>query len=255
MAASVNHPRDAEAAEYVIGTLPLNERLAFERDMALDASLVQVVRSWEDLLAPLSEALPTVEPSASTWQAIHTAIGVRAVDAPDRRASAAPSTSGQVIAWPVSSELKRLRRSRGMWRAATMAVGALAASLAVFVAYDGLWPEPAQERLVAVVNRSGELPALIVRVDPRAGLVHVRAVAAETPPDHSLELWSIVGTGAPRSLGLVSSGQGRRPIPAADRGHLQGATLAVSVEPPGGSKTGGPTGPVVYQGKLVPDVD
>ena len=30
-----------------------------------------------------------------------------------------------------------------------------------------------------------------------------------------------------------------------------GATFAVSVEPPGGSTTGGPTGPVVYSGKLV----
>jgi anti-sigma-K factor RskA len=29
------------------------------------------------------------------------------------------------------------------------------------------------------------------------------------------------------------------------------ATFAISVEPLGGSKTGGPTGPVVYTGQLV----
>lgn len=31
----------------------------------------------------------------------------------------------------------------------------------------------------------------------------------------------------------------------------RGAALAVSVEPPGGSPTGQPTGPVTYQGKLI----
>ena len=34
-------------------------------------------------------------------------------------------------------------------------------------------------------------------------------------------------------------------------GPAEGATLAVSVEPKGGSPTGAPTGPVVYSGRLV----
>jgi anti-sigma-K factor RskA len=31
-----------------------------------------------------------------------------------------------------------------------------------------------------------------------------------------------------------------------------GGVLAVSLEPPGGSPTGAPTGPVLYQGKMLP---
>jgi anti-sigma-K factor RskA len=92
-------------------------------------------------------------------------------------------------------------------------------------------------------------------VDTRAGLVTVRSVGAETPADHSLELWYIAAAGGtPRSLGLVDQKRRQAVLPAAARtGDLAGATLAVSVEPPGGSKTGAPTGPVIYSGKLIQD--
>ena len=61
------------------------------------------------------------------------------------------------------------------------------------------------------------------------------------------------GGGNPRSLGLLKADGvtvlDRRRLPPA---LLAGGTalLAVSVEPPGGSPTGVPTGPVVYAGKL-----
>ncbi len=63
-----------------------------------------------------------------------------------------------------------------------------------------------------------------------------------------LELWAAAGTGAPRSLGLISASGasvfGRTRLP-------EGTDhLAVSLEPPGGSPTGAPTGPVLYVGKL-----
>ncbi|MEO6276353.1 anti-sigma factor domain-containing protein, partial [Roseateles sp.] len=70
-----------------------------------------------------------------------------------------------------------------------------------------------------------------------------------------LELWSVPpeAGGAPRSLGLIAADGStviaRQRLPAS---LLTGGTaaLAVSVEPPGGSPTGVPTGPVVYAGKL-----
>jgi anti-sigma-K factor RskA len=42
-------------------------------------------------------------------------------------------------------------------------------------------------------------------------------------------------------------------LAAGEAGRLEGATIAVTVEPKGGSPTGNPTGPVVYSGKLVPE--
>jgi anti-sigma-K factor RskA len=68
-----------------------------------------------------------------------------------------------------------------------------------------------------------------------------------------LELWSVPPQGAPRSLGLISaSGTTVLPRDRLPAGLLKGGTaaLAVSVEPPGGSPTGAPTGPVVFAGKL-----
>jgi anti-sigma-K factor RskA len=70
-----------------------------------------------------------------------------------------------------------------------------------------------------------------------------------------LELWSVPaeGRGGPVSLGLISANGATvldpKRIPA---GLLLQRTdlLAVSVEPPGGSPTGAPTGPVVFAGKL-----
>ena len=74
-----------------------------------------------------------------------------------------------------AAEVTRLRRSRRIWQGATGAVTALAATLALYIA---LAPPPTPSSgLVAVVNRTGDLPALIVRVDPRAGVVQVRELA------------------------------------------------------------------------------
>lgn len=233
------HPRDTEAAEYVVGTLSPAERESFARELDRDPALLAAVRAWEERLAPLAEAVPPVEPGPSLWGSL-----LRAV-APE----ATPPT-GDVLPFAAAGEIRRLRRSRAIWQGATAAIASLAAALALYIAVDRGAPGP-QPGLVAVVNRSGDLPALIVRVDPRAGTVQVRELAAETPTDRSLELWSIVGGGAPRSLGLVAPGPTRVAIPPDDRARLDGATIAVTVEPRGGSPTGGPTGAVVYSGRLV----
>ena len=82
--------------------------------------------------------------------------------------------------------------------------------------------------------------------------MRVQSVAAEFPPDRSLELWLIEGAQAPRSLGTMDDGLNNLILPAVARsGDLAGSTLAVSIEPRGGSRTGAPTGPVIYTGKLV----
>jgi anti-sigma-K factor RskA len=70
----------------------------------------------------------------------------------------------------------------------------------------------------------------------------------EAPPDKSYELWSIEPNAAPKSLGLVEQASLSRALPVAPTGK---ATLAISLEPKGGSPTGAPTGPVVFSGALV----
>jgi anti-sigma-K factor RskA len=228
------HPRDHDAAEFALGTFMPDERAAFARDMAADAELAAAAHLWEGRLAELAEQTLPVQPSPAVWEGISARLDAE-----------------QPKVVPFAS-VARLSRSRSLWRAATLATGSMAAALALFIVYDRLEIGPAKPTLVAVVNRSGELPALIVRVDPRGGTVQVRSLAAETPENRSLELWSIAGTQAPKSLGVVDRAA-RIVLAAGEAGRLEGTTIAVTVEPKGGSPTGNPTGPVVYSGKLVPE--
>jgi anti-sigma-K factor RskA len=66
------------------------------------------------------------------------------------------------------------------------------------------------------------------------------------------ELWLIPSDGKPRPVGLLNA---EKPVAIAHPQALaaltaSGSTLAVSLEPPGGSPTGAPTGPVIGAGKL-----
>ena len=135
---------------------------------------------------------------------------------------------------------------------ATFATGALAAALALFVVDRDLLRAPAPAgAYFAAVNRGGDMPALIVRVDLANHSVMVRPVEAETPPDRSLQLWYVASGKAPMSMGLVGKERDKMPMPSDME--MKNGMFAVSVEPMGGSPTGAPTGPIVYKGMLVPE--
>ena len=152
---------------------------------------------------------------------------------------------------PVS--LLALRASRDRWRMGAIAFATLAAGFAFFsidrVIMD--WRE-AEMSYVAVVNRGGDLPALIVRVDLARHSVFVRPVAMEGQEGKSLELWYIGQGKPPKSMGLVDNRMApewKIPLPAG--AHVEKATFAVTAEPEGGSPTHAPTGPIVYSGQLL----
>ena len=64
------------------------------------------------------------------------------------------------------------------------------------------------------------------------------------------ELWVIPADGKPRSLGVVPEKAAASMTVRPEHREMlaEGATLAVSLEPEGGSPTGQPTGPVVMTG-------
>ena len=67
-----------------------------------------------------------------------------------------------------------------------------------------------------------------------------------------MELWVIPSGGKPHSLGLIDPERSVKVmVPPELRPHVTAdSILAISVEPPGGSPTGQPTGPVIANGKL-----
>jgi len=103
----------------------------------------------------------------------------------------------------------------------------------------------------ATLVNASQQPAL--RIQAFADYLQVEPLTlAALEPARVLELWAIPAGGKPISLGLVpDAGKGRIQLSKEQQALLTAPlTLAVSLEPQGGSPTGQPTGPVLYQGAL-----
>ncbi|MEK1851394.1 MAG: anti-sigma factor, partial [Phyllobacterium sp.] len=107
-------------------------------------------------------------------------------------------------------------------------------------------------QLVASMAAEGSPVRTMAIFDERTKKLKVTVVAGDMPQDRSLELWLIAGSAAPVSLGLIKSPQVTEfnlPQPVATK-LRDGTTLAISVEPVGGSPSGAPTGAVVAAGTV-----
>ena len=236
---------DMDAAEYVLGTLDRDERSAFAARLKSDSQARIAVAWWEARLFDLAAVVPDVAPPLAIWAGIEreldrspvTPMRFRVIEGGGVEASVTPT----------------LRRALNRWRAFALMSSGVAAALLVFVGareWTGTGAN-AGASYMAAVNRGGDKPALLIRVDLKNHKVFVRPVAAETPNGKSLELWYIGANNPPVSMGVVDSAAIAMPIP--DGVRPDATVFAVSVEPVGGSRTGGPTGPVVYSGELIKD--
>jgi anti-sigma-K factor RskA len=217
------------AAEYVLGVLAAAERREVEHRLAREPAFAAEVAFWEERLAPLADAAPPAAPPPDAWSRIESAIAAE---------TAAPVRSS-------------LWQSLPFWRGLTAASATLAAaSIAALVV--ALAP-PSRAPLTATLGGSAGQPNFVAAVTAQGNTLVIVPAALLANDQRSYELWLIPnGETRPRSLGLVQPGHPvRLDIPAALAGRIaQDATLAVSEEPPGGSPTGQPTGPVIATGKL-----
>ncbi len=218
---------DALAAEYVIGTMRGGARRRFESLLPAHAVLREATLAWQERLMPMTAALDPVQPSGDVWRRIS--------DRLDRRKNVVAGTWDRLAFW------------RGLTAFASVA----AIGLAVLLATPRAVPPPIVVVLAATgAAASGAATAPIVASISGDGTTLVtRSIApVALRADRSLELWAVPTQGAPRSLGLLPGGSG---VVALRGKVLAGAdTLAVTVEPAGGSPTGAPTGPIVYAGKF-----
>jgi anti-sigma-K factor RskA len=218
------------AAEYVLGVLGAEERREVERRLAQDPALATEVAFWEERLGGLADAIAPVAPPPQTWSRIEAAVGA---------AAAARPTS----VW----------HSLAFWRGFGIASATLAAASIAALAYIGLVPAPRQSLMATLAGSAGQ-PNFVAAVTATGNSLVVVPAALLTTDPRAIELWLIPSgpNQRPHSLGLVQPGQPiRLTIPPDLVGRLgPDATLAVSLEPPGGSPTGLPTGPVIASGKL-----
>jgi len=232
---------DALAAQYVAGTLRGPARRRFEALLAAHPGLRQAVAAWRARLMPLTGAVEPQAPPASAWQGIEQRLWP----------TAAPSTAAE------AAHTAPWWRTLAFWRGASAFATVAAIGLGVLLAT----PQPQAPPVIVVLQAADGAPAgtgggsfvASFSADGRSLVTRpVQPVALQV--DRALELWAVPPQGAPRSLGLVSASGltviQRDKLPQALLDQRNTAALAVSVEPPGGSPTGAPTGPVVFAGRL-----
>jgi anti-sigma-K factor RskA len=200
---------DALAGEYVLGVLDMADRTAVEARIKTDARFAATVAAWEDRLAGLNDDFAEVP---------------------------APNLLPKIEArlFPVAAKPQRswFGWLAGAAVAATLAIGAVV-----------LWPVTPAPEFTATLQAEGQ--PLVIAASYAAGVISVtRAGGPEAEAGRVYELWLIDGANAPVSLGLIEGETATRPV----ENLPEGAVLAISLEPDGGSTTGAPTGPVLVTG-------
>ncbi|MBN8533544.1 MAG: anti-sigma factor [Rhizobiales bacterium] len=227
-------PDDLEtlAGEYALGTL---EGAELHRAMQLEAKDLrfrEAVISWRLRLAPLDDTAAPITPTRSLWVRIEAGLGV--------------SRQKPVAARP--SRLAQLWDSLNFWRPLGLAGGmaglVLAAVLAVTVARG-----PVAPLYVAVLNTSDGRAAAVVNVYSNGQVTLIPLEDISVPQGRIIEVWTLQN----REQGPVSIGRIDRArtlkldlknLGKPEANHLFELTL----EPPGGSPTGKPTGPILMKG-------
>jgi anti-sigma-K factor RskA len=216
--------RDELAAEYVLGTLEAREAAEVAHALATDAALAEAVARWEARLAPLTALAAPEAPPPGLWARIEAALDPRPATTPG---------------W--------WRKLADPWRLGALGATAVAAGLAAFIL---LRPAPAP-MLMTVLLTDRDQPAWLVQ----AAGGEIRLAALNTrppPPDRVLELWALPqGATAPTSLGLIPA-DGRVTVRPTTIRPSPGMLIEITLEPPGGSPIGRPTGPIQFIGRLAP---
>lgn len=204
---------DMLAAEYVLGTLPLDQREAAATRIRRDAHFALAVERWQDRLSPLNDAYD---------------------DAP--APNLLPQIEARLFGVPDQPAPKR-----AFWKSWFGGV-AIAAALGVAVLiYLPTAPQP----FTPLTQLTAENTDLRYEVGLRGDELRVARISgAPAEAGRAHELWLIIGNAPPVSLGVINGAE----LTLASMGLSAGMVLAISLEPTGGSPTGAPTGPVLVTG-------
>ena len=218
----MSEPLDELASEYVLGTLPAEQRAEVEQRLPHDAELRAAVDAWEQRLLPLAALAEPVPPSAQLWRRIERNLG-----------------SARAPWWDLLA----------LWRG--LAAAGLAAS--VVLATLLLTRSPVEPSFVVVlVAPQTQAPGWVIQASNNQQIQLIPLGVMEVPADKALQFWT-KGDGwqGPVSLGLVKPGESLS-VPLDKLPPLSSNQLfELTLEDPRGSPTGKPTGPIQAIGRAV----
>lgn len=239
--------RQMLAAEYVLGTLRGLARARFERLLAADAWLKAEVYGWEARLGELSHGVKPIAPRPIIWASIDYRINADRSGKVQSLRPAAPTPRGSLWrGWALLSTAASVALAIGLWLQTQRAPEVETRTVRVEVPVQATMP------YVAILQPAKSKAKWLVSMYPDSRTIKVAAVGHYDmdAQAHSLELWVLEKSG-PRPLGLLpTNGKGEMTMPA-DLQVAGDMTLAVSLEPHGGSPTGKPTGPVILAAPAV----
>lgn len=210
---------NALSAQYALGTLRGNARLHFEKRLAQEQELAQQLGRWQTLLAPFENSTQPQIPPERVWKKLELSL-------PPQKTTAS-IWNWNYLGWALAAGLAAIVlvpyfTSRSPELAPLVVLNSSDAT-------KGQW----------IVNADSERKTLqLVPVQPRA-----------IATNNSLQLWAIPSGAKPISLGLVNASHSTQ-LTTDNVALSPGTTIAISLEPQGGSPTGQPTGPVVFSGTL-----
>ncbi|HDS1696533.1 MULTISPECIES: anti-sigma factor [unclassified Pseudomonas] len=221
--------RDQLIAEYVLGVLSADERAQVEAMAAQDPKAQAAIAAWQSHFACWLDELPEASPPEHVWQAIEEQL------------------------FPVSGQQVRERpawwRGLGFWRwtSAALAAGLLVSMITLLQP-----PSPTPPAMLARLEQSDGNTLFAATVQAGGTSVLFIPTRTTTWQYRSAQVWLIGGDGTAHSLGLLPANVATALVVPSELASAltAGAVLAVSLEPPEGSPTGLPTGPVIAQGKI-----
>ena len=236
MSTPLDDNSDLRYAEYVLGVLDADARADVEREMASNEAAAAAVELWRRRLLPLAEEIAPHEPPPQVWSRIRSALQL---DAPAR---------GQLRA-----RRPGIAASLRFWQRLSLATGALAVACIVALLLVLRHPTPPVPYMASTLAQTDGRIGWTATMDiEKARLIIVPATPRRFTTGRAPELWLIARGEKPIAVGMISVS---RPVTLTLRPALLSrvgptAMLAVSVEPPGGSPTGQPTGPVIATGGI-----
>jgi anti-sigma-K factor RskA len=241
MSAGANPDRDRLAAEYVLGTLEGEERREAEHLEESDREFQMAVTQWRSRFAEIDQTASPQSASEALWQRIEADLSEQA------QPRKVQNTTSAAVSSPHPAILA-LQRSLRLWR--TAAIAGAFASLLLALGVGLLATRAAREPvLIAVLLTNENRPAAIVNAFANGNAEFIPLEGLQIPAGQALEVWAIPGANQnPISVGVVNQLRSLRLNLDRVPGLRPDQVIAISVEPPQGSPTGQPTGPVIVKG-------